>query len=242
MNRATAVVVEPYRETDRPLIRQLCCDAAYAGRPLEEWLPMERDLFADLFTAYYTDIEPSNSFVARVGGAFAGYVLTTPDTRNHARIWRRKILLPCIFRILTGQYRLPLRTLRPLMGLALALARCRGLRVPLDAYPGHLHINIKEDFRGFSGAWLALGSRALSHFHELGVEGIHGIVMTSRSRMEAKYERLGFRVLQRCEAPRPPVRGQEKSRWLVLAMTREEMPTEPLSVSSFRTTRGSIRK
>ena len=227
-------VISEYRPEHRPLIRSLCCDVAYESAPLEQWLPIPRDLFADIFTSFYTDFEPENCFIATVDERFAGYILLTPDTNRYNTIWRRRILLPAFSNILTGKTHLPLTVIPPLISLGLAICRCGGLSVPLKQYPGHLHINIHPDFQKRMTVSMALLSRAYQRFIELDVPGIHGIVMTSRPRMEAKFRRIGFQILKRCDAPRPPRKAGDRSRWLIIAMTRDQIPQTMLTPSLFR--------
>ena len=226
--------VHEYTKEHRHCIRNLCCDVAYEGAPLEQWLSLPRDLYADIFTAYYTDFEPDNCFIATVDDRFAGYVLLTPDTRNYQSIWRKRILWPAIIKVLKGTYRIPLSTVLPLGALAIAIGRCGGIGVSTEQYPGHLHINIDPHFQHGAVVSMALLSRAFQRFRELDVVGIHGVIMTSRVRMEEKYRRIGFRILKRCSAPRPPRRSGDRSNWIIIGMTRDEIPGKILELSSFR--------
>lgn len=232
--------IHEYRKEHRESIRNLCCDVAYEGVPLEQWLPLPRDLYADLFTAYYTDYEPENCFVAMMRDRFAGYVLLARDTGRYQSVWKKKVLLPAVWKVITGRYAIPISAIHPLVSLGIALHRCGGLAVPREHYPGHLHINIVPRFQHGAAVSMALLSRAFQRFHELGVSGIHGVVMTSRAHMEDKYRRIGFRILKRCNAPRPPRRSGDQSRWLVIGMSREEIPKKMLELSSFRDTKSTL--
>jgi len=226
------VVVDPFSIEDRALVRDLCCDAAWEGRPLEEWLPIPHSLFADLFTSYYTDQEPQSSFVARVDGEFAGYVLTCLNSRSYEQAWRLKVLLPAALRIITGRHRIGVGAVIPLLHLGLAYLKCNPSKVPLSKYPGHLHINIVDRYRRWPQVSRALLHRAIDHFLQNDVTGIHGIVMTSRNRMEGKYRRWGFSILARCPSPRPSPDGVSESYWLTIAMDLSSLPESPFS---FRT-------
>lgn len=234
ISKPASIEVRRFTANERQLVRTLCADVAYEGRPLEEWLPLDRELFADLFTAYYTDLEPQSGFVAWADGLFAGYVLTALDTKTQSRAWRRHILPPALYRVFTGRYKVPLSTLPQLVRLGFAYARCGDLHVPLDEYPGHLHINIVERFRRFPAVWRALLHKTSRHFRAHGVYGMHGIVMTSRTRMVQKFERVGFKVLSRCPAPRPSPRGHGTSYWLLIAMRLDSLDDRPFSSDAIR--------
>jgi hypothetical protein len=195
---------------------------------------LDRELFADLFTAYYTDMEPSSTFVAWVESTFAGYVLTALDTRTHVQVWRAHILLPALCRVLTKRYRLPFSTLPQLFRLGIAFASWKDLKMHVAEYPGHLHINIVDQYRRSPSVARMLLHRAVQHFRDNGVSAIHGIVMTSRTRMVKKYEHLGFKVLARHPAPRPSPRGRGTPHWLLLAMKLDAINDRPFSTQSLR--------
>jgi hypothetical protein len=230
----TSIEVTRFASNERQLVRTLCADVAYEGRPLEEWIPIDRELFADFFTAYYTDLEPNSSFVAWADGSFAGYVLTALDTKTHVRAWRRHILLPALYRVMTGRYKIPFSTIPQLVRLGVAYARCRSLHIPMDEYPGHLHINISHQYRRFPDVARMLLHRAVRNFRDHGVSGMHGIVMTSRMRMVKKYERAGFKILARCPAPRPSPRSQGTPYWLLIAMRIDSLGDQPFSSQAIR--------
>jgi len=231
--------VEPYEPRDREDIRQICCDVAYGGRPLEEWLPLDRGLFADLFTRYYTDFDAGSVFVARRDRRVIGYVFACLDTARYRSVWRRHVLLPALTGVVRGGHGFPIKALPRLVSLATAYTRGGGLHVPWRDYPGHLHINTASDYRGCAAISRALLHRAFEHFAAHGVRHIHGVVMTSRARMREKYERLGFRIVRCHPAPRPDARG-DGAFWLVLTMDLGALPPRPLDTASLRRRAGDL--
>ena len=48
------IAVRPFEPRDRQAVRVICCDSADRGKPIEDLFP-DRDLAADVLTAYYTD-------------------------------------------------------------------------------------------------------------------------------------------------------------------------------------------
>lgn len=225
--------VQPYEPRDRAPIRSLCCDVAFAGRPLEEWLKVDRDLFADLFTRYYTDIEPDSVGVVRGDEGLLGYTCACTDTARYRTLWRRRVLLPALARVVVGRYAFPVSALPRLLAVGAAYVRGGGLKVPWREFPGHLHINTAPQCRGRAALSRALLYHAFGHLAARGVTRVHAVVMTSRARMEEKYQRLGFAVVNRQRAPRPDRRGAQ-AWWLVLTLDLRHLPPRHLDTASLR--------
>ncbi len=234
-------VVGPYEPCDRPHVRRICCDVAWGGRPLEAWLDLDRELFADLFTAYYTDHDPSSVFVARGPRGVCGYVVACTDTARYRRIWPRAVLLPSLWQVAWGRRRVRPGVIPPLLALGWGYVRSRGLRVPWRLYPGHLHLNTDPCFRGCARLSRALLQRAFDHLRSHDVTRLHAVVMTSRARMEEKYERLGFRVVGRYPVPRLARRGPHAC-WLVLTMDLTTLPPHPLETRTLRRATGDLAR
>src|SRR5476651_1918468 len=87
--------IRPYEPKDRAGLRQICCDTADAGQPVERFFP-DREVFADLLTNYYTEFEPRSTFVADNGGEVVGYTTGCLDTKHFLRIMKWRIV-PAIF-------------------------------------------------------------------------------------------------------------------------------------------------
>ena len=73
------IIIRPYEARDRSAVRQICCDTADRGNPVESILP-ERDMVADLMSRYYTDYEPQATWVAECDGQVIGYLNGTVQT------------------------------------------------------------------------------------------------------------------------------------------------------------------
>ena len=67
----TDLRIRPYEPRDRAAVRQICCDTADAGQPVERFFP-DREVIADLLTNYYTQFEPQSAFVADNGSGAVG--------------------------------------------------------------------------------------------------------------------------------------------------------------------------
>ncbi len=199
---AVDVRVRPYEPRDRDAIRRLACDTADRGEPVERFFP-DRELVAELLTRYYTDYEPGSTWVADVGDQVVGYVTGCLDTRRYQHTMYARIVPRAIYRaVLRGTLLAP-ETWRLVWASAFTLLR-GGLqrRVPLDRYAAHLHINLRNEFRG-----RRLGARLVHCFLDqakrAGATGIHVGVRGDNPRACRLFERLGFTVLQRCPVLAP---------------------------------------
>ena len=86
------IIIRKFEDKDRAAVRKICCDTADRGEPIERFFP-DREVAADLLTGYYTDYEPSSTFV----GEFQAQVVDVvqfrrqDQNRHHAmpetRVW-----------------------------------------------------------------------------------------------------------------------------------------------------------
>jgi ribosomal protein S18 acetylase RimI-like enzyme len=186
------VVVRLYRNEDREAVHRLAADTAFFGAPVEAYLP-DRQLFSDLFTAYYTDREPEHLWVADVDGRVAGYFagslgggdLTAGRLRSGARAAEGLVLRR--YRDLGG-------ALQFLRRLAAASLRGEYPSPSLEDYPAHLHINVDETFRG-QGLGGQLMRTGLAGMAAAGAKGIYLHTTSYNAAAVTMYEKLGFKLL-----------------------------------------------
>ena len=208
-------VVRLFQSQDRAAVREICCDTADSGRPVERFFP-DREVFADLLTSYYTDIEPHASWVAvgrvpprgAVSGDVAcngtrgesevvGYLTGCLNTRRFLRAMAWRIAPRAFVKALergTVWHPLTLRLLSANLGNWLRGAFRR--TVPLRDYPAHLHINLRRDFRG-----QRVGQHLLERFFEqvqqARVNGVHAGVSADNAAGRRFFESFGFVELGR---------------------------------------------
>lgn len=203
MNDA-AIIVRPYEARDRAAVREICCDTADCGRPMESFFP-DREALADLITRYYTDFEPQSSFVAEQAGRVVGYLTGCLDTARFRRVMALRIVLPALVKAIGRGtlWHLQVRALlRANIGLWLGGALRSG--VPLAAYPAHLHINLRAECRGrnvgqeLMTRWLALAAG----------RGMHAGVNADNEGGRRFFEAMGFRLLGRETRMRMPGDGR----------------------------------
>jgi len=191
-----ALQIRPYEPRDRAALRQICSETADAGRPIERFFP-DREVFADVLTNYYTEFEPQSVFVAESGDDVVGYVTGSVDTKRFLRtmMWRigPVVLVKALLRG-TLWHPQAVRLFRANIGMWLK----NGYRTgpTRDNYAAHLHVNVREDFRG-----QRLGERLVEAFCEraraAGARGVHAGVSAENLRGRHFFEELGFVELHR---------------------------------------------
>ena len=188
------VAIRLYEPRDREAIRQICCDTADGGEPVEAFFP-DREVFADLLTLYYTDYEPSSTWVAERDGQVIGYLTGCLDTRRFLRVmaWR---LVPRTFLKALVRGTLWHPQVVTLLSANLGGWLRGGFRreVSLWSYPAHLHVNLRKGNRGQK-----IGRQLLERFfqqvRDAGLNGVHAGVSSQNERARRFFESLGFTPL-----------------------------------------------
>lgn len=203
LHMGTGLQIRPYEPRDREGLRQICCDTADAGKPVENFFP-DREVFADLLTDYYTEFEPESTFVADNGSEVAGYTTGCLDTKHFLHIMKRRIVPMIFFKALvrgTLWHPQTIKLLRANLGLWLKSGHRTG--PTLDDYPAHLHVNVRQGFRG-----QRVGERLVEMFCEraraAGVRGVHAGVSAENTRARHFFAELGFKELHREPRLRKP--------------------------------------
>ncbi len=188
--------VRPYEARDRAAVRRVCFLTGYMGEPAD-WFWPDAESFADAFSAWYTDREPQNCFVAELDGRVVGYLLGCAQTsakRGLVRYGLRHAFRPqAVLR----------RGVPCFLARVLAdLAWDRGAQDGpfLDArWPAHLHINLLPEARG-RGLGHALIAAWLERLQGLECPGVHLRTLAENTQAMAFFEREGF---ARLGPPRP---------------------------------------
>jgi GNAT superfamily N-acetyltransferase len=184
-----------YEPGDRPAVRQLCCDTADAGGPADRLL-RDREAMADVLTRYYTDYEPQSLWIAEHDGRVVGYLTGCLDTRRCDRITSRQIVPRAAVGAITRGALWHADAWRLLAAFA-ATVVLGGFpnTVDLDLYPAHLHINIREDFRG-QGLGRQLVERFRQQADRAAVAGIHLLARGDNSAGRRFFQKRGFTLLR----------------------------------------------
>jgi len=188
------VSVRPYERRDRMAVRTIAWETVVRGEPGDAVFP-DRELVADILTRYYTDFEPESVWVAECDGTVVGYLTGCLQNRRYQQLmcWR---VVPQSLCGAVGRGILWSGKTWRIVQVALRTWWSGGFqrRVPLALYPAHLHVNLREGFRG-----QRVGRRLLERFIEqvnaAGLSGIHAPVRQDNARACRLFEGLGFRAL-----------------------------------------------
>ncbi len=196
MDDAAPVTIRPYREEDRSSVRTIACDTADRGSPVESFFA-DREVFADLITRYYTDLEPASVWIAEEAGKIVGYLTGCIDSRRFIRCMALRIIPAVLARIVArGLWRN--REARRFLARNLSLWVRYGTEKTVDysRYPSHLHINLAPGVRGRN-----LGGELVARFEqqarERGSGGIHCSVREDSEKARRFFERMGFAAMGR---------------------------------------------
>jgi len=131
------------------------------------------------------------------GGEAVAYLTGCLDTKRFLSVMKWRIVPVVLVKaLLRGTLWHPqtVRLLRANIGLWLKSGHRTG--PTLDDYPSHLHVNVREGFRG-----QRLGQRLVKTFCErargAGVRGVHAGVSAENARAQHFFEQLGFAELRR---------------------------------------------
>jgi ribosomal protein S18 acetylase RimI-like enzyme len=192
---AEDVQVRPYRASDRPEVRKICCDTGFLGDPIDSVF-QDRELFADLFTGAYLDREPEWALVAEDKGRVVGYLLGS--VRNHFDLVLMRQGLPVaskmIWKLLAGHYQHHPRSRRFVRWLFTA-GYHEQPKHPTHA--AHLHLDLAADYRG-RGIGRRLWHTYEQQLRSAGVKACFGAFFSHPGRRpEGAYARFGFSVFDR---------------------------------------------
>lgn len=152
----------PYEPADRAAVRHICNETGHLGDPIDPYFS-DREVFADLHSLYYTDVENDSSFVIEDDGDVIGYLLGCLDSGRY-RAWVKSNLEPHILkRGLTRGVLVRPGTAPLVWRFALDWLREKPHFGNAGAdYPAHLHINLLP-----AGRKRGLGGLLIENYFEL---------------------------------------------------------------------------
>lgn len=188
--------IRPYRPEDRTSLRQIAWDTRDLTPPADRLWP-EREISLDVLTSYYTDVEPTSSWVAEADGRVVGYLTGCLNSARYARAMRFRIAPAALCRAVrrAGFWR-SLSFERLAVGFY-AWRSGADYRADFeDRYPGHFHINLDSLSRG-QRIGRQLVNAFLNQARQAGLPGVH---LAARAQHEAAcrfFERMGMVSLAR---------------------------------------------
>ncbi|MEN6425395.1 MAG: GNAT family N-acetyltransferase [Phycisphaerales bacterium] len=185
--------VRSYRSTDRRAVREISCDTADIGDPVDRFFP-DREAVADVLVGYYIDQEPDLLWVAEREGRVVGYLTGCLDTRRSRRAMRKMAMKAAVVAVRRGVL-WRVRTWHLLVAAAGTVLLGGSAPAPdLDRYPAHFHINLRPEARG-SGLGRRLVERFRDQVDAARVAGMHVVTRGDNAAGRQFFEAMGFRLL-----------------------------------------------
>ena len=184
--------VRAYTPADRPAVRRIYGMDEFARPRLQAKYPHYGEYLADELS-YYPDYEPESLFVAEVDGQVVGALLGAVDTRRFEQVYRQRVRLPVLRRMLGGAYGWP-GWLPAVLRTEWAGRQVQAPEVDLKRYPAHLHIGMLPEWRrqGWGGALMA---HYETYLRQRGVCGYHLYASSFHPLGVAFYHKLGLEFL-----------------------------------------------
>jgi GNAT superfamily N-acetyltransferase len=187
-------IIRKYRAEDREAVREISWNTADKGRTVDLYFH-DHETVADVLTRYYTDWEPQSLWVADCDGAVVGYLTGCLDTRRCNRMTAWKVV-PRAAAGAIGRGALWRGETWRLAAAFLRTALLGGTpKVDLNTYPAHLHINLRQGFRG-----CGLGRQLIEQFRgqvlDQGLRGIHLVAWGENQDGRRFFESMEFRLLR----------------------------------------------
>jgi hypothetical protein len=189
------VRIRRFRESDRPEVREICCETGFLGQPIDP-IYRDRELFADLITNAYLDNEPEWAFVADCEGQVVAYLLgsVNPHFKRTLMLSGFHTVCKMLSRLLTSKYHDHPRS-EQFIRWVLTKGLMEQPNHPEDA--AHLHWNVDKDFRQGIVA-LRLWSVYEESLRAAGINHCYGEFFScARRKPETLYARHGFKVYDR---------------------------------------------
>lgn len=188
------IVIRNFTENDRNFVRQLCCDTAFSGKPVEKFLD-GRNIIADILTGYFMNFEPESIFIAEIGGKRVGYLTGSKNIRRQKKIFTTRILPHIFLKIyFTGAF-LKKKNLLFVYNCAKSFFRKELFDPDFSGqFPATLHINVDTRYRN-----MGVGEKLINHYcRYLKKEKVNGIVLTTVSENAVRFfQKMGFLVLHK---------------------------------------------
>jgi len=189
------ILIRPFESRDRQAIRDICCDDADQGKPVEGLFP-DREVAADILTGYYTDYDLGSTFVAHRDGAVVGYVNGCFDNRRYGLtlFW---IIVPCaLLKAVVRKTVFKKEFWTMINGMARNGQRLLVWRKEsFHSHEGHMHIGVAKAGRGY-GVGARLVQALLAAARARGVDRITASVHDANLPARGFFEHLGFVVVK----------------------------------------------
>ncbi len=194
--RVPEILIRPYRQEDRAVVRRICADTGFLGQPIDPIFE-DRELFVDYLTDYYLRVEPDAALVCEVAGEVRGYLLGCSRplfNQTYRALTNLLIATKACYRCFARPYRPASREFLRWI----AVNAWREIPAAPRLTP-HFHLNLLSDARGLKHTRLLIQA-FLELLYNRGFRQVYGQMVTyEERRSESLFARYGFRVMDRIE-------------------------------------------
>ncbi len=192
-------LIRKYRPEDRDAVRYICSETGFLGDP-QEVVVLDREVFADMWSGYWTDREPESLFVAEWDGRVVGYLLGCLDTDRQEKIFSKEMARPLLRKAVRRGFFIRPKNAAFLYRMIRSIAR-REFKVPLKEikaeYPAHLHTNIADPWMRGKGLGWGMMEAYFDYLRDNNVKGLHLGTTSHNKQAVPFYHRCGFEIIHK---------------------------------------------
>lgn len=187
------IIIRPYQKEDRSAVREIAYATAYFGESGQAFFS-DREILADVLTAYYTDYEPSSCFVAETDSTVIGYLIGAKNADKVLSGFFSKIAPRSFLKSIWKGTFFKSKNLRFIYHFLRSYFKGEfDLPDSVKVYPATLHINVRDGYRDFG-----IGAKLIDTYcHFLVREKITGVYLLTMSENASRFfEQQGFTILK----------------------------------------------
>ncbi len=193
MSESEELIIRKYKSGDKPSIREIACNTAFMGEPVEKFFT-GRIFIADFLTLYHTEYEPQSLFVAEKKGKVIGYLSGARSEKIMDLVFIIKVLPKVILKLIFKGYIFKKNNFLFILFNIFSFLKGEFYTPAFikKDYPAILHINVDKDYRS-SGVGEKLIATYLNYLKNEKIKGVH---LTTQSKKSFKFfEKAGFEIL-----------------------------------------------
>ena len=185
------IEIEKYSAVDREGVRDVCFSTGFLGRSLEGIVD-GRELFLDLATFYFLDVDSSGVFVAKDNGKVAGYVFVS-DRAGYTAFARGYFVRRTAAWLLKF-WRISGKDAKYYYRFFLSFLRGEMRMPPLSQFPAALHINVAEPYQR-AGVGSMLFNAMFAYLQQVKCKGVLLHTTSANEKGTMFFKKHGFEEL-----------------------------------------------
>jgi hypothetical protein len=193
INLMNDIIIRHYQKEDRAAVREIAYNTAYFGDSGQSFFS-DREILADVLTAYFTDCEPSSCFVAQTDSTVIGYLIGAKYADKITRCFLTRIFPGLVLKSIWHGTVFKLKNLKFIYHFLRSYFQGEfELPESIKLYPATLHINIRDGYRN-SGIGAKLIDAYCQFLIQEKISGVH--LLTSSENASRFFQQQGFTILK----------------------------------------------